>query len=153
MPTSSILFDPSLVLGMIIEPEKIEQLEAIAAAQWPADMARDKFNALLRHKLILDMTMRELISLGASPDQLKDLQTTITKLTDDVISAASDLATAEMSSTAAIATLSSEQGQKQISMQLQSPIDFAASKLRVAGTAKLAEPRTRFPQLHFAPRD
>ena len=92
MPTSTIPYDPSLVLGMIVEPEKIKQLEDIADKQKPANAARDKFNALLRQKLSLDMTKRELVSLGAQPKQLEQLQKQITKLKDDVVKASGDLA-------------------------------------------------------------
>ncbi len=130
MPTSTIPFDPSLVLGMIVEPDKIQQLEAIADAQKGADAARDEFNALLRQKLSLDMTKRELISLGATEDEISDLQDGIQTLMKSVTQAAGNLATQVIQSEKQIAQLKSTQGQKQISSQLQSPIDFASSQLQ-----------------------
>ena len=77
MPTSTIPYDPSLVLGMIVEPDKITALQNIAELQKPVDDARDQFNALLRQKLSLDMTMRELLSLGATTDQMSPLKSNI----------------------------------------------------------------------------
>lgn len=130
MPTSTIPYDPSLVLGMIVEPEKIQQLEEIATLQKPVDNERDRFNALLRQKLSLDMTMRELISLGATPDQLKELKKQITKLMDDIAGAATSLARVVMQAESKIASAKNKQGQKQIGVQLQSPVDFSASSLQ-----------------------
>lgn len=130
MPTSTIPYDPSLVLGMIVDPNKITELEAIADLQKPVDAEKNHFNALLRQKLSLDMTMRELISLGATPDQLEELKQQIDKLTADITKTAGNLAKAVIKAEAAIAKAKSKQGQKQISSQLQSPIDFAASQLQ-----------------------
>lgn len=130
MPTSTIPYDPSLVLGMIVDPQKIKDLEKIASLQKPVDAERDHFNALLRQKLSLDMTMRELISLGATPDQVKDLKTQIGQLMTDLTKVAVSLAKKVKTAEAAIAKTKSAQGQKQIGSQLQSPIDFAASQLQ-----------------------
>ncbi|MFM5950315.1 MAG: hypothetical protein ACKOPM_13985 [Novosphingobium sp.] len=129
MPTSTIPYDPSLVLGMIVDPKKIQVLENIATLQAPVDAARDHVNALLRQKLSLDMTSRELISLGATPDQLKDFQTTLDELMGDIQGAAVDLAKAVVAAEKAIVAAKVDAGQQQIGMQLQSPVDFTASQL------------------------
>jgi hypothetical protein len=115
---------------MIVDPQKIKDLETIAELQKPVDAERDHFNALLRQKISLDMTMRELISLGATPDQLKVLKQQIDQLMGDVTKAAGNLGKAVIKAEAAIAKTKSSQGQKQISSQLQSPVDFAASQLQ-----------------------
>lgn len=130
MPTSTIPYDPSLVLGMIVDPNKIKDLKDIADAQKNVDAERDHFNALLRQKLSLDMTMRELISLGATPDQLSDLKSNITTLMGNVTKVAGSLSKAVIKAETAIAKIKSSQGQKQIGSQLQSPVDFAASPLQ-----------------------
>ncbi len=130
MPTSTIPFDPSLVLGMIVDPDKIKQLKAIADLQKPVDVERDHFNALLRQKLSLDMTMRELVSLGATEEQMEALSKQINKLMNDVAKSAGTLAQVVMKAEAQIAKTKSKQGQKQIGSQLQSPVDFSASQLQ-----------------------
>ena len=130
MPTSTIPFDPSLVLGMIIEADKIEQLQAIANLQKPVDDERDHFNALLRQKLSLDMTMRELISLDVPAKQLDALKKQIDTLTGAIVKSATKLAGLVMKVEAKIANAKTAQGQKQIGEQPQSPVDFAASQLQ-----------------------
>lgn len=130
MPTSTIPYDPSLVLGMIVDPSRIQVLEQIAQAQLPVDTARDHVNALLRQKLSLDMTARELISLGAKDDQLTKLYDNMTTLMDDIIDATNTLADNVMEAEKAIVAVKMEAGQAQIGSQLMSPIDFAASKLQ-----------------------
>ena len=129
MPTSTIPFDPSLVLGMVIAPEKITQLETIANLQLPVDLARDKVNALLRQKLSLDMTLQELISLGATLEQMEKLEANIATVMDQIVAATNELGTAVIAAEQAIAQQQAQQGQKQISSQVQSPIDFKASSL------------------------
>lgn len=129
MPTSTIPYDPSLVLGMIVNPNKIKVLESIAQAQLPVDNARDHVNALLRQKLSMDMTSRELISLGATPDQLTEFSKTVEDLMKNIIDAAGDLAKAVIATEAAIVAVKADAGQAQISSQLQSPVDFTSSQL------------------------
>lgn len=129
MPTSTIPFDPSLVLGMIVDPGKIQTLEKIAQLQLPVDLARDHVNALLRQKLSMDMTARELVSLGATPDMLEDFNKQTQDLMGDILSAAKDLGGAVASAEKAIVAAKAEAGQTQISSQLQSPVDFTASQL------------------------
>lgn len=132
MPTSTIPYDPSLVLGMIVNPTHMTQLEKIATAQMPVDIARDYVNALIRQKMSLDMTVQELLTLGVSADDdsMKSLNDTRTELMQDMTSAASDLGQKVMVAEKAILQLKTDGGQTQISSQLQSPIDFSASQLK-----------------------
>lgn len=130
MPTSTIPFDPSLVLGMVVDPNKIKQLEAIADEQLPVDLARNKVNALLRQKLSLDMTLKELVSLGATTAQLKDFRKNLVTIMEDVIKATGELSTAVITAEEKIAELKGKQGQKQIGSQVQSPLDFDVSALK-----------------------
>ena len=129
MPTSTIPFDPSLVLGMIVDPSKIQTLEKIAQLQLPVDLARDHVNALLRQKLSMDMTARELVSLGATPDMLQDFNKQTQDLMGDILSAAKDLGSAVAQAEKEIVAAKAQAGQAQISSQLQSPVDFTASQL------------------------
>ncbi len=130
MPTSTIPYDPSLVLGMVIDPDKIEQLEKIAEAQNPVDLARDKVNALIRQKLSIDMTIRELVSLGATTDQLEDISKNSTEILKDIADAATELSKLVITVEKEIFSLKTAQGQKQIGSQVQSPLDLQASQLK-----------------------
>ena len=130
MPTESIPYDPSLALGMIIEPEKINQLKAIAEAQNPINLSREKVNALLRQKLSLDMLMQELSTLKVKEEQVTKVSQEIDKLNEAIGDAAIELSENVLTAEQAIAQLKSQQGQKQISSAVQSPVDFAASQLK-----------------------
>ena len=130
MPTESIPYDPSLALGMVIQPDKIQQLVEIAEAQQPINLSRDKVNALLRQKLSLDMLIQELSTLKVPEDQVNKVAEEITQLTEAIGDAAIELSENVISAESAIAKLKAEQGQKQISSAVQSPVDFAASKLQ-----------------------
>jgi hypothetical protein len=130
MSTSTIPFDPSLVLGMIVDPKKIEQLKKIAELQLPVDLCRDKVNALLRQKLSLDMTMQELITLGAGEEDLADFKTSIADIMTAVITAAKELGTAVIAAEKEIAATKLEQGQNQIGSAVESPLDFGTSQLK-----------------------
>lgn len=129
MPTSTIPYDPSLVLGMIIDPTRIGVLQKVAEAQLPVDLARDYVNALLRQKLSLDMTQRELINLGAPVDKLGDFNKNLAELMDRIVAAAIDLGTKVLAAEQAIVQVKTSAGQSQIGSQLQSPVDFTASQL------------------------
>ncbi len=129
MPTSTIPYDPSLVLGMVIAPSKIDELKQIAELQKPVDNARNKVNALLRQKLSLDMTLQELTSLGATVEQLQGIRDNVQTIMNSIITATGELSTAVIQAETAIAALASAQEQKQIGSQIQSPIDFSASSL------------------------
>jgi hypothetical protein len=130
MPTSTIPFDPSLVLGMVIDQSKLDVLKDIADAQKPVDSARDRVNALTRQKLSLDMTMRELITIGADADSLEQLRQEIAKVLQAIIGAATDLGSKVMIAEDKIANIKNSSEQQQISSQIQSPIDFSGSQLK-----------------------
>jgi hypothetical protein len=115
---------------MVVQPTKIKELEDIAELQKPVDSARNKVNALLRQKLSLDMTERELISLGISPDELQDVNDNIKEIMAEIVKTTGELSKAVIQSEKSIAKLKDEQGQKQISSAIQSPIDFTASQLK-----------------------
>lgn len=72
MPTT-IPYDPSLLLGSIVDQTRIDNLKKIADAQKPIDAAQDKLNAYILQKRSLDMTMQEMINMNVSADGLKDL--------------------------------------------------------------------------------
>lgn len=129
MSLSTIPYDPSLVLGQVIDPSKIKQLQELAEAQKKPDDAKAKMNALIRQKHSLDMTIRELSSIGATADQLAELNKAMVKLTTKIIAAAGEVASTVTTAEEKIANINNKQAQKQISISIQSPIDFKASQL------------------------
>jgi len=100
---STIPYDPSLVLGNLVDPANITNLKAIANAQRPVDVAQDTLNDTIRAKQKLQMTYDELANLGLSEDQLKPLDDQMTALNTDLSKNATDYAKAILVSQQAIA--------------------------------------------------
>jgi hypothetical protein len=63
MPTS-IPYDPSLVLGNLVDPVTMDRLNQIAALQAPIDAAQDTMNSFITMKRSIDMTIEELQNMG-----------------------------------------------------------------------------------------
>jgi len=70
MPTS-IPYDPSLVLGNVVHPEKMIVLENISALQAPVDAAEANLNSLITLKRSIDCTVRELLEMGTDTTELQ----------------------------------------------------------------------------------
>jgi len=64
----SIPYDSTLVLGNIIDTDRITGLQEIATLQKTVDAAEDKYTASLRNKLSLDMDLSETLRLGVFDD-------------------------------------------------------------------------------------
>ena len=107
---STIPYDPSLVLGNLIALDKITKLQAIAAAQKPADLAQDSLNSLILNKRKLDMTFQEMVNMGVDVKDLQDFQKTIDSLKTDISKHASAYGKAVMTSTAAVEGQKSSDG-------------------------------------------
>src|SRR5688572_14719206 len=61
---STIPYDPSLVLGNLVNQEALDNLLAISALQAPIDAAEDSLNSYISMKRSIDMTIQELINMG-----------------------------------------------------------------------------------------
>lgn len=129
MSTSTIPFDPSLVLGMIIDPSAISNLEKRAQMNVKVDAARANLDALLREKMSLDMTLQELVSLGVPEKDLETIYKQGSNLEKDLAKAAGNLTKQVIAAQKAITQNASNAKQTQIGEQLQSPVDFSASQL------------------------
>lgn len=133
MPTS-IPFDPSLVLGNIVELEKIARLEQEAAAKAPIDEAQRTLNELILSKRSLDMTTQEMINMGVDTTSAEfgELTKEIDQLKADMLTAAAELAKATIAAQPKIAAARQvgKGGQQQISSTVESPIDYNASEIK-----------------------
>lgn len=67
---SVIPFDSSIVLGNIVDPQKLERLEQISELQAPADNAEDELNSLIALKRSIDTTVQELSNLRIDTTEL-----------------------------------------------------------------------------------
>lgn len=119
---SSIPYDPSLVMGQIVNKEALQNVEDIAGFEAPADAAQDKYNGLLASKRSLDMTLIELSGLKLGEDALKPLQQEIEAFNKDVALAAVDYAKAKIVSEQNIAKVRAKI--PQVHVQWESPVDY-----------------------------
>jgi hypothetical protein len=127
---SSIPFDPSLVLGNVVDPAKIEQLKKIAEFQKPVDNAKLQLNSLILSKRSLDMTLQEMINMNVDQQDLDSLTDEIDKLKTNMAKAAVSLATETVKAQAAIAEARNSLAQTQISISVESPIDYNKSAIK-----------------------
>ncbi len=69
---SVIPYDPSLVLGNIVSPKKLEHIQKISQIQAPADRAEDELNSLISLRRSMDMTIQEVANLGINTQQIAE---------------------------------------------------------------------------------
>jgi hypothetical protein len=129
VPTT-IPYDPSLLLGSIVDQTRIDNLKKIADAQKPIDAAQDKLNAYILQKRSLDMTMQEMINMNVSADGLKDLVDEIEQLKKDMVQAAVAYGKAVIEGQKKIADLRSTASSTAINEEIESPIDYNKSAIK-----------------------
>jgi len=127
---STIPFDPSLVLGNIVDPKKIKVLENIATLQKPVDDAQLKLNALILSKRSLDMTLQEMINMNVDQADLDSLAKEIDTLKSTMAKAAVSLASETIKSQQAISEARDSSDQTQIDESVESPIDYNKSAIK-----------------------
>lgn len=125
MPTT-IPYNPSLVLGNIVNDKALETLLQISSIQAGVDAAEDHYNALLTARRKLDMTNQELLDMGIDPSddskkQLIELNKQITGASDAYVSAQID---AENN----IKPL--REALPEVSKSVESPIDYNKTQLK-----------------------
>lgn len=67
---STIPYDPSLVLGNLVNQTKLDNLIQISKLQAPADSAEDELNSFIALKRSVDMTIQELINMNVDTAEL-----------------------------------------------------------------------------------
>lgn len=122
---SVIPYDPSLILGQIVDPKKIELLEKISAAQQPADSAEDQLNDLITLRRSFDMTIQELANLSVDVTELAKQRDEVNK---QIAAAAKDYAKAKIDAEKAVIPLKNQI--RGVNSSLESPIDYTQSELK-----------------------
>jgi hypothetical protein len=122
---SVIPYDPSLVLGNLVPLDKLANLQAISAAQAPADAAEDELNSLISLRRSMDMTIQELINMGIEPgdDLLKESQDTGKTIRDAAVA----YTKAKIEAVKAIKSLKTK---SIIDVEVESPIDYNRSDIK-----------------------
>jgi hypothetical protein len=129
MPTT-IPFDPSLVLGNIVDPNKITDLEDIAQLQKPVDDAQLQLNSLILSKRSLDMTLQEMMNMNVDTVDLNKLATEIDTLKKTMAMAAVELASRTIDAQKSITDARNKSSQKQIHSSVESPMDYNKSAIK-----------------------
>ena len=127
---STIPYDPSLVLGSIVEKKALDDIQKIATEQASPDAAQGQLNALLSLKRSLEMTKTELLQMGIKPDNtsMKKLDAELNKLDDDIPAAAAEYCDAKIKSEGLVAEV--RKTMKAVSAQYESPIDYVKTQIK-----------------------
>lgn len=124
MPTS-IPYDPSLVLGNILEKEKLDVLEKVSALQTPIDAAQEALNSDTLLKRSLDMTMQEMVNMGIDPS---DVKKEVTKVQKQIKEDAKKYANVSIENNKKIRDLKSKI--RLVNGSIESPIDYNRSMIK-----------------------
>ena len=85
--TTSIPYDASLVLGNIVQKEKIDILEQISVLQAPIENAQENLNSKILLQRSLEMTIQDLLNMKINPS---DLQKQLRDVKKQILDAAKD---------------------------------------------------------------
>eukprot|EP00547_Thalassionema_nitzschioides_P010259 CAMPEP_0194228322 /NCGR_PEP_ID=MMETSP0156-20130528/43314_1 /TAXON_ID=33649 /ORGANISM="Thalassionema nitzschioides, Strain L26-B" /LENGTH=497 /DNA_ID=CAMNT_0038960833 /DNA_START=182 /DNA_END=1675 /DNA_ORIENTATION=+ len=127
---TSIPADPSLVLGNIIDPEKIDQLMAIAELQQPVDLATDRLNNLTMSSYKMGMIYQQMVNMGVDFVSLTAIQAEQIALKAELADAAIDLGHKVIESEKALRELKDKFAQTKISKQVESPMNYELSEVK-----------------------
>lgn len=122
---ATIPYDPSLIIGNVVDVKTIKRLTDIATAGVPADQAEESLNSLLASRRSLDMTKSELFNLGIDTEEL---DTTVTKLNEEIVDAAKDFAKKKIELQGKLKEL--KKSTKTVNVQVESPIDYLKSEIK-----------------------
>jgi len=126
---ASIPFDPSMVLGQVVEKQKIANLQTIADIQKPLNQAHDALNNVLRTIYKLNMVKTEMENIGVDDDSIEAFEANITALEDSVVEAAIGYGTTATKVFEQLEAEQEKQDQNQISLGIESPMDYGKSEV------------------------
>lgn len=121
---STIPYDPSITLGNIVDPAKIDLLEKISEQEIPISNAEDKMNSLIEFRRSIDNTIQELKSMNIDTDNLVAKSEDIGK---EIVKAAEEYADVKLANKTEIQKLR-ENGY--VSGSYESPIDYNRTEIK-----------------------
>jgi len=122
---STIPYDPSLVLGEIVNKDTLAKVEEIAKAQAPADASQTELNSLISLKRSMEMTIEEMVQMKI---EVKDLVKKTEKIDTEIATAAGAYVDARIKADQAIQKIKKDM--KMVSSSIESPVDFSQSVLK-----------------------
>lgn len=124
MPTT-IPYHPSLVLGNIVDENRLNSLIEIAKLQAPIDAAMNDLNADIQLRRSLDLTRQELINLKIDT---KDLDEPINEANKGILEAAKNVAKVKIDAGPKINKIRS--AMPVITKSIESPVDYNRTLLK-----------------------
>lgn len=124
MPTS-IPFHPSLVLGNLVDEERLNNLVEIAKLKAPVDAAMNDLNADIELRRSLDLTRQELVNLKIDPS---DLDEPLKKANEAILESAKLVAERKIEAGPKINQIRSTM--PVITKSVESPIDYNRTLLK-----------------------
>lgn len=121
---SVIPYDPSIVLGNIVDPAKLDQLNRIAEKQVPIDNAENNMNSLIAFKRSIDLTIRELANMSIDTRELSDQSE---KIKEEILQAAKEYATAKLQGKKEIQQIQTE---PIVNASWESPLDYNRTEIK-----------------------
>lgn len=131
--STTIPYDPSLVLGNLIHESDIKQLQAIQTAEEPSNAAQNRLNDSIQTKHKLDMTLQEMIEMNVSGDDLDEFKESIDEVGKSISKNAADYGKAVLKAQKDVASLNGDGGNIKITEMPESPIDWNKSALKQLG--------------------
>ncbi|KAK4246017.1 hypothetical protein C7999DRAFT_42483 [Corynascus novoguineensis] len=127
---STIPYNPSLVLGSIVDKSTIDTVEKIAELQADPDAEQAKLNALISLKQSLEMTRTELMQLGIDPesDEMEMLTSKMAQLDKDLATTAKEYCSKKITAEENIAELRKDI--KAVNSSVESPIDYVKTQIK-----------------------
>ncbi|MDE6597694.1 MAG: hypothetical protein K2K60_03545, partial [Clostridia bacterium] len=121
---STIPYDPSIALGNIVDPVKLDQLNRIAERQAPIDAAENNLNSLISLKHSIDTTIKELANMSIDTHELSKKSEEISA---DITKAAVAYAEEKLKGKIDIQKIQSE---VVVNSSWESPIDYNRTEIK-----------------------
>eukprot|EP00547_Thalassionema_nitzschioides_P000276 CAMPEP_0194215254 /NCGR_PEP_ID=MMETSP0156-20130528/16923_1 /TAXON_ID=33649 /ORGANISM="Thalassionema nitzschioides, Strain L26-B" /LENGTH=494 /DNA_ID=CAMNT_0038943723 /DNA_START=27 /DNA_END=1507 /DNA_ORIENTATION=+ len=129
MPTS-IPYDSTLVLGNIIDPTKIEELQELEEAEESRNLLSDHLNNLILSNRNFTTIYNEMVNMGVEDEDLEKLQDEQKKLKKEMSKTAVDLGNETIATQQKMRAIKLKQRKKKIGKIPTSPIDFTQSEIK-----------------------
>jgi len=126
---TTIPYDPSLILGQVVEMERIDDLMKIAALQKPLEVVHEKLNNLLETIYRLKSVENEMKSIGVDEKSMNEFKKEIDNLENTLVGAAVEYGTTATSVYQSVEAEVDSQSQKTISYSIESPLDYGKSEV------------------------
>lgn len=141
----TIPYDPTLTLGNIVDPAKIEQLEQLDLLENQISSIKSEINGLILEKRSLTMTLRELQNMGVEEKTIQGIDKAITAVENSMATAAQKLATTITTISPQIQAVKAKIAG--ISGSIESPLDW--SKVTLKTNLPLAANTFQFDSQYF----